>query len=702
MSTTTAAAPKSSVRTQVQKFGTFLSGMIMPNIPALIAWGIVTMFFIPAGFTPNAAISTMVGPIIHYLLPIIIAYTGGHMVYGVRGAVVAAIGVMGAIAGSDYLIAQENARLLEAWLAAGGAEADFSELGQVHMFIGAMIMAPLAAYSMRWLDRLWDTKIKAGLEMLVNMFSAGIWGFVLLIIGFYPVALLVNGLMSVLSAAVNWLVANNLLPLTSIVIEPAKVLFLNNAINHGVLTPLGIQQAADSGSSILFLLEANPGPGLGLLLAFTFFGVGAARASAPGAAFIQFVGGIHEVYFPYALMKPTLILALIGGGMTGVTTNMLLGGALRAPAAPGSILAVVAQTAPGKYVAVLLSVLLAAAASFVIAAIILRASRTSDLAAEAAGTDKFEAAVSQTEANKGKSSGALSGLLASGSAATSGPIKSIVFACDAGMGSSAMGASVLRKKVHAAGFSDVTVVNKAIASLEDSFDVVVSHEDLMPRASQRTPSAVHVAVDNFMSSPRYDEVVEMVRRTNSGAPAEAAAPEAPVPAPVPATPAPEAPAPAPTAAPAAVVADVDEGDEVLKLSSIVLEGTATDRNGAITEAGNLLVGSGNVDSAYIDSMHDREKSVSTYMGNLLAIPHGTNEAKSMISRSSISVTRYPNGIDWNGNPVKFVIGIAGAGNDHLELLGKIAEVFLDESKIAELEAATSPQQIRDAFGKVNS
>ena len=686
--TTTAGSSGSSTRVAVQKFGTFLSGMIMPNIPALIAWGIVTMFFIPAGFTPNAAVSTIVGPMIHYLLPILIAYTGGHMVYGVRGGVVASMGVMGAIAGSDYLIAQENARLLEAWLAAGNDAAKFSELGQVHMFIGAMIMAPISAYSMKWLDRLWEDKIKAGLEMLVSMFSAGIWGFVLLLVGFYPIAWLVNGVMGILKAGVDFLVANNLLPLTSIIIEPAKVFFLNNAINHGVLTPLGLQQAADTGSSILFLLEANPGPGVGLLLAFTVFGVGAARASAPGAAFIQFVGGIHEVYFPYALMKPMLILALIAGGMTGVTTNMLLGGALRAPAAPGSILAVIAQIAPGKYVPVLLSVLLSATVTFVIAAIILRASRTRDLAAEAAGMDKFEAAIGQTEANKGKGSDALAGLRTATLTAPAGTVKTIVFACDAGMGSSAMGASVLRKKIQAAGFSDVKVVNKAIAGLDDTYEIVVSHQDLMDRAAQRTPSAVHVSVDNFMASPRYDEVVEMVKEANGGPKAEA-----PEPVVAPAAPA-RAVVEAPAAAPAA-----SEG--VLKLSSIVLKGSASDQSSAIDEAGKLLVDAGAVDAGYVGSMHDREKSVSTYMGNFLAIPHGTNEAKGMIKESAISVVRYPDAIDWNGNPVKFVIGIAGANDEHLELLSKIAEVFLDSDAVASLEKASSAQEIADTFKKVN-
>jgi PTS system mannitol-specific IIC component len=523
---TDVAGSKGGARVAVQRFGTFLSGMIMPLIPALLAWGIFTAFFIEKGWTPVPALATIVGPFIHYLLPILIAYLGGHLVYAVRGGVVGAIATFGVIAGSDFLIAQVNLTLPED-----------NQLGEINMFIGAMIMAPLAAWTMKMLDRLWDGKIKAGFEMLVNMFSAGIWGFVMAIVGFYPLAFLINGLMNVLSTAVNFLIDTGLLPLTSILIEPAKVFFLNNAINHGVLTPLGIQQVDESGSSILFLLEANPGPGVGLLLAFTFFGLGAARASAPGAAIIQFFGGIHEVYFPYALMKPALILALIGGGMTGVTTNMLLGGALRGPAAPGSILAVLAQVADNSYFAVILSVVLSAAVTFLIAAIILRASRKRDLLAEG---DAFSSAVSKTQANKGKSSAALDALRASdgndreavreaeqavdrleteqetGGALSGGrvvtkDVRNIVFACDAGMGSSAMGASVLRNKFKKAGVEGVTVVNKAIANLDPSADLIITQNQLTDRARQQTPGAIHVSVDNFMNSPKYDEVVNLVR-----------------------------------------------------------------------------------------------------------------------------------------------------------------------------------------------
>jgi mannitol PTS system EIICBA or EIICB component len=500
MATTFTAPTGSGARVRVQKFGTFLSNMIMPNIPALIAWGLLTALVIDVGWLPNADLATMVGPIIHYALPILIAATGGRMVHGDRGAVVGGFAVMGAIAGSDLLVANFNADL-----PAGDAP-----LGQVHMFIGAMILGPLTAYIMKRLDALWDGKVKAGFEMLVNMFSAGILAFVMAIVGFWVVAPVVNEVMEVLGNAVEWLVDNNLLPLTSIVIEPAKVFFLNNAINHGVLTPLGLTEAADTGKSVLFLLEANPGPGLGLLLAYSFFGRGVPKATAPGAAIIQFFGGIHEIYFPYVLMKPRLILAMIAGGMTGVAINVAFDVGLRAPAAPGSIFAVYAQTARGDYLGVTLGVFGAAAVTLVVASLLLKMDKSDD-------EGDLTAATAQMEANKGKKSsvaGALTGGVATATATATREIRSIVFACDAGMGSSAMGASVLRKKIQDAGHPEVTVVNKAIANLEDSYDLVVSHQDLTDRARQKTPSAEHVSVDNFMASPRYDEIVEMVRDNN--------------------------------------------------------------------------------------------------------------------------------------------------------------------------------------------
>ena len=681
MTTTTETPSGFSPRVALQKVGTSLSNMVMPNIPALIAWGILTAFFIPEGWTPNEPLAAAVGPMIHYLLPLLIANTGGRMVYEARGAVVGVIATMGVIAGSDWLIDQENAAELEKWLAAGNAESAFEALPQVHMFIGAMIMAPLAAWIMKKLDRLWQDHIPAGFEMLVNMFSAGIIGFALLVAGFFGLAPLVNGLMTLLAEGVAGLVNAGLLPLVSILIEPAKVFFLNNAINHGVLTPLGISEAATNGKSVLFLLEANPGPGVGILLAYTVFGRGAARASAPGAAIIQFFGGIHEIYFPYVLMKPILILAAIGGGMTGVAINVAFGTGLISAAAPGSILAIFGVAARDSYLGIALAVLGAATVSFLLSALFLKIGKQDD-GDIASATAKME----QMKGKKSSVAGALTGAGAAGAGAAAaadasghtGPIRKIVFACDAGMGSSAMGATVLRKKVRAAGFDDVEVTNKAISSLSDEWDVVVTQKELTDRARQRTGSAVHVSVDQFMNSPRYDEVVELVETRNGDGDA---APEA--------TAAAAAPAPEADAAP---------GDSILAPSSIVLDGTATDSASGIDEAGALLVAAGAVDEGYVTAMHDREATVSTFMGNGLAIPHGTNEAKSSITRSAMSFVRYPGGIDWNGNPTTFVIGIAGVGNEHLELLQKVAMTFSDPAQVKRLEDATTTDEILEILG----
>ncbi|MEE9097574.1 PTS mannitol transporter subunit IICBA [Pseudarthrobacter phenanthrenivorans] len=681
MATETVAKPRTSARVHVQKFGTFLSGMIMPNIGAFIAWGIITALFIEKGWLPVPQLGGfgetdgkpnigLVGPMITYLLPLLIGYTGGKMVYDVRGGVVGAIGTMGVIVGAG-----------------------------IPMFIGAMIMGPLGGWTMKKIDMIWDGKIRPGFEMLVNNFSAGIWGALLALLGFYGISPLVTAFSTAAGNFVQFLVHNGLLPLTSIFIEPAKVLFLNNAINHGVLTPLGVQQSLEQGKSILFLLEANPGPGLGLLLAYTFFGRGAAKASAPGAAIIQFFGGIHEIYFPYVLMRPLLILGTIAGGMTGIATLAVTNSGLVAPAAPGSIFAVLAQTSRDSYFGVILSVVLAATVSFLVSAVILRTTKHSDEA-------DLGDATSRMEAMKGKKSSVASTLTGAGAGTAAGaaaegrggvgvlagPVRNIVFACDAGMGSSAMGASVLRNKIKAAGFPDVKVTNASIANLSDTYDVVVTHQDLTERAKPVTSSAVHYSVDNFMNSPRYDEIVELVRESNTdgetadaGATHGAHAADAPV-----------------DATPAAAAAAPAGSPEILARESVILTGSATTRDAAIDEAGRLLLARGAVDEGYIAAMHEREESVSTYMGSFLAIPHGTNAAKDHIRKSAVSVIRYPEGIDWNGKEVKFVVGVAGINNEHLHILSSIAKVFTNKEQVARLEAATTEDEVLELFGKVNA
>jgi PTS system mannitol-specific IIC component len=464
---------KSSLKTKVQKFGTSLSSMIMPNISSLIAWGLITAIFMAAGWWPNAKIATLIDPMKLYLIPLLIAYVGGRMVYDERGAVVGAIAVMGVIVGSN-----------------------------IPMFLGAMIMGPLGGWCMKKFDQVFKDKVKTGFEMLYDNFSSGIMGMILAIFGLFIVNPLVIAGNNLISKGVDWIISIHMLPLANIFIEPAKILFLNNAVGNGILVPLGIQQSASAGKSILFLLEADPGPGLGILLAFMIFGKGMAKASAPGAAIIQFFGGIHEIYFPYVLMKPALILAVIAGGVSGTFTFSLLGTGLKAAASPGSIIAVLLMTPKGNYLQILTGVAVAAVVSFVIASLILKAdkSATGDLSANQAKMEQMKAS------SKGKD--VPSAQAATQSVKAYKDVKRIIFACDAGMGSSAMGASLLRDKVKKAGINNIPVTNTAISRLKDEAGLlVVTQEELADRAQQKTPSAMHIAVDNFLSSSKYDEIV---------------------------------------------------------------------------------------------------------------------------------------------------------------------------------------------------
>lgn len=332
--------------------------------------------------------------------------------------------------------------------------------------------------------------------MLVNNFSAGLIGFALVLLAFYGIGPVVASLTGIIGNGVQAIVDANLLPLANILVEPAKILFLNNAINHGIFTPLGAEQVAETGKSILFLIEANPGPGLGILVAYMVFGKGSAKSSAWGASIIHFLGGIHEIYFPYVMMKPLLFLAVIAGGVTGTFVNQLLGSGLTGAASPGSIIAILGMAAKGSHLSVILGVLAGAVVSFLVASVILKADKSEG--------ESLEEAQAATQAAKAQAKGQAAPVSAE---INTDNIKQIIFACDAGMGSSAMGASLLRDKVKKAGLT-IPVTNKAISNLTDEPNtLIVTQEELAARAAQRTPRAVHVSVDNFLTSPKYDEIV---------------------------------------------------------------------------------------------------------------------------------------------------------------------------------------------------
>ena len=496
---------KFSLKVAVQRIGSALSSMVMPNIPILIAWGVITTLFIGDGWLPNPQFALLVGPMLAYLIPIMIGYTGGKNVYDHRGGVVGAIATMGAIVATQgsipFLNTVSGMDPSSANFVSGFKDAVASRGTDVPMILAAMILGPLGAWVIKKFDAWAQPKVKAGLEMLVNNFSAGLIGFAMALIANKVVGPIIEALTKVMAHGVDFLISNHLIPLANLFIEPAKILFLNNAINHGILTPLGTEQVLKTGKSLLFLLEANPGPGLGVLLAFWFFGKGSAKATAPGAIIIHFIGGIHEIYFPYVMMKPALFGAVMAGGVTGTFVNNMLGSGLKAPASPGSIIAILSMTPKGlgNFAAVLAGVISAAIVSFLVAALILKNDKSM------VDDSALESAQAELASNKAVAKGQTQ--VGTDTAIVAANIQHIIFACDAGMGSSAMGASILRDKVKKAGLT-IDVTNRAIANLTDAADtLVVTQEELAPRAAQMAPSSTRVAVSNFLNSPKYEAII---------------------------------------------------------------------------------------------------------------------------------------------------------------------------------------------------
>lgn len=613
------------MKNSIQKFGKFLSAMVMPNIGAFIAWGFITALFIEAGWIPNERLATLVDPMLKYLIPTLIAFQGGRMVGGDRGGVMGAVATLGVIAGSEQT-----------------------------MLIGAMAMGPFAGLVIKKFDKAVEGKIPAGFEMLVNNFSVGIFGMILAIIGYYLIGPVMATILAILTAGVEILVTNKLLPFVAIFVEPAKVLFLNNAINHGIFTPIGIEQAAETGKSIMYMLEANPGPGLGVLLAYWVFSKDkVTKSSAPGAVIIHFFGGIHEIYFPYVLMNPVIIIAPIVASIVTIFYYSIMGAGLVGPASPGSIIAFLAVAPKGETLKVLIGVVLAAAVSFVVASPIVKLSGNKNLDE---ATDKMKNMKAE----------------AKGLAKANGEIKKIVFACDAGMGSSAMGATKFRNRIAPLNLG-ITVINTSVDNVPADADVVVCQAVLQDRAKASAPQAELITIGNFLADPNLDALYASLEAKASGAGEQ------------------------PAAEAKAETATATTNNGIMVAAGIKTGQASVSKEEAITAAGKLLHELGYVNESYIPAMLEREKTVSTYMGLGVAIPHGTSEAKDEVKKTGIVLLQYPEGVDFGDEKAYLVFGIAGIGNEHLDLLAKIGTVIEEEENLDKLKKATTPEEILKMF-----
>ena len=584
------------MREAVQRFGRSLSAMVMPNIGAFIAWGLITAMFIPGGWLPNEHLAKMVSPMLKYLLPTLIAFTAGKNVSGYRGGVAGAVAAMGVIIGTD-----------------------------TPMFLGAMIMGPIAGWCVKKFDNLVKGKVGAGFEMLVDNFSLGIIAMLLAIAGYLLIGGVVEGLSNALGSGVNWMLKHKLNPLLSLIVDPAKVVFLNNAVNHGIMTPLGIQQAAEMGHSMLFLVDPNPGPGLGILLACWVFGKGMTKQSAPGAAVIQLFGGIHEIYFPYVLARPLLLLPVIIGNICALSFFTLTDFGLVAPASPGSLISIILMSPRGRTLIGILGVFIATAISFLLAIPIIKA--RPDFQGENENTPSTE-------------DGALVKPLP-------GTIRKIVFACDAGMGSSALGATRFKARLMKNGLGSITCTNSAVDSIPDDADIVVCQSNLADRVHGHEV----VRITNFISDPALDSLLGRLGKGTA------------------------------------------EETGVLRIRNILTGLPSESKEDAILRAGHMLEASGYVESGYAESMLEREKVASTYMGMGLAIPHGTSETKALVRESGIVVLQYPDGVDFGEEKARLVIGIAGAGDAHLDILAKISSALDDEDVLERLSVTSDPEDI---------
>lgn len=611
-----------AIKDKVSSFGKFLSGMVMPNIGAFIAWGFLTALFIETGWLPNEQFASIATPMLSYLIPVLIAAQGGYLTGGDRGRIVGAIAVIGCIAGAP----------------------------DTTMLMGAMVMGPFAGWVIKMFDRFMEGRTPAGFEMLVDNFSVGIIGMLLAMLGYIAIGPIMTTILAVLMGGVQILIQYSLMPLLAIFIEPAKVLFLNNAINHGIFTPIGIAQAEETGRSIMYMLEANPGPGLGVLLAYCFFCRDAkTRQSAPGAVIIHFFGGIHEIYFPYVLMNPKVIIAPIVGNACAIAWFSFTGTGLTSAASPGSIIAFLSMTPPEYMVTNIIGVAIAAGVSFVIAVPLVRSMATADL----------DSASEQMREMKGTSEAAVISNTEGGK---------IVFACDAGMGSSAMGATRFRNRIKAER-PDLTVEHSSVDTVPSDAAIVVCQRVLSERARKSAPTAQIVTIDNFLDDPALDALYEAL--TKLARAHELKGDEI------------AAPALKEEAAPALAE---DEGFKLTITADDIRVGQAPlAREDAIRASGRLLVEKGCVDEAYVDAMVERDRLTSVYMGMGVAIPHGTNEAKDAVRRTGVVLQQYPEGVDFDGEKAYLLFGIAGKGEEHLEVLAAICKVLEDEEVLEQMK-----------------
>lgn len=599
------------IKEEIQRFGKFISSMIIPNIGVFIAWGFITAMFTSTGWFPNEKIALLVDPVTNYLLPILIGVTGGKVTGGARGGVVAAISTIGVIVGSDMPV-----------------------------ILGSIVIGPLSGVLIKRFDKFISEKVPSGFEMLVNNFSLAIIGIILSIVGLFIVGPLMSIITTMMNLGLEFIIRKGLLPLLAIFIEPIKILFLNNAINHGIIDVMAMSQVNEHGKSILYLLEANPGPGLGVILSYLVYSKGNMKQSAPSAAIIQLLGGIHEIYFPYILLNPILLLAAIIGNGCSIIFFQVFNSGLVSTASPGSIFSILMLSHRGDVLINFLGVCLGALISFFISSIILKRKYIKDNE-KRSNTDSMK--VSELDIKN---------------------IKKIAFVCDVGMGSSAMGATKFRSRIKKFNFN-IDIVNASINNIPDDADIIVTHTGLLSSIKGDINKSKFIFIENFLEDENLDVLFDELYKIN-------------------------------------FIKDdkekvKEENTRLLNEENILLGLESESKEEAIIRAGERLLENGYIDYDYIDSMIERENKISTYIGMGIAIPHGTEIGKSAVKKAGVTILQYPNGVEFQGQMAYIIIAIAAKENEHLEILSKIATALEASNIIDEIRKIDNTSKMLEIF-----
>ncbi len=452
----------SAMAIRVRKIGKFYSGIIMKNVVLFMAFGLMSVCFAETGWFPNAEIYQIAGMIYQVLIPVMIGYAAGKKSGDDIGGVAGALASIGFVAGDS-----------------------------ISAIMGVMIIAPAAGYIAAMAYRIIREKAWPGFEMLVKNVVIAIIGTMAALFAYFIVTPILAVGTHGLNQFVDILIRNQMLPFIGLFIEPAKVFFLNNGLNHGILIPLGMEQLQQTGQSVLFLLETNPGPGLGILIAY-YIKKEKERRNFTSCMVIHFLGGIHEVYFPYVLMNLRLLIAVIAGGVTGSFIFILTGTGLAGPVSPGSFLTILLMSGRSSLPGIIIGITASAAVTTVIALFLLKRD-TGEEEREAAGMDELSDDVYNMEETA---------------------IRKIYFVCDAGVGSSAMGAALLRRKLREVGIVGITILPASIDEIPKDADLIICHESFQQMIESEQQTEVY-AVDELVQMEEYEPLIRRLQQSEA-------------------------------------------------------------------------------------------------------------------------------------------------------------------------------------------